>query len=36
MKTLFRDWPVMAHDTHTRRRLCCFRWTTNPRTTSRS
>ena len=26
MKTLFRGWPVMVHDTHTRRRLdrkCC-------------
>jgi len=21
MKTLFRDWPIMVHDTHTRRRL---------------
>ena len=21
MKTLFRGWPIMAHDTHTRRRM---------------
>jgi len=24
MKTLFRGWPVMVHDTHTRRRIQCL------------
>jgi len=27
MKTLFRGWPIMVHDTHTRRRRCaCWPW----------